>query len=351
MDYLKETFGKPSRKRTHIFIGISLFIIILIIIIIICSSSSGSESNSDNQKSSEDSTPKKKNFFESYINSKKYLYVWKYINADNLIKFLVDHKFSKIYLYIGCLEWDYENLINGKLYNTGDIDPKELIQKLISKNIEVELCTYLNDEVDNFENIDKMSNIAKSLAELQKSLKFTALHFDIEPQKDINLEALLHMYEECRKYIKVSAILKPGWLNKKMSSLESSFTSSEYFKKFKDCETYVDALMTVTDYSDIMAYSNKYDIIDTFLEKYEIICKRHREHVGKPILELDVKGGEDSIYYKYIEDHNNFFDYFVNISQKFDGVTIHHYTSWYKDLYCDSVEKDSIYYFGEPKQC
>jgi len=78
------------------------------------------------------------------------------------------------------------------------------------------------------------------------------------------------MYEECRKYIKTSAILKPGWLNLKMSSLESYFTSADYFKQFKDCETFIDAVMTVTDFSDLMAYSNIYSIVDGFLDKYEL---------------------------------------------------------------------------------
>ena len=159
------------------------------------------------------------------------------------------------------------------------------------------------------------------------------------------------MYEDSRKYIKVSAILKPAWLSKTMSSLASYFSSADYYKKFKDCETYVDAIMTVTDYSDVMAYSNKYEIVDTFLEKYDTIRKRHNSHIARPVLELDPKANDDSTYYRYEEDQNTFFNYFVSVSKRFDGATIHQYTAWYKDLYCDEVKKDSSYYFGGPKKC
>ena len=51
------------------------------------------------------------------------------------------------------------------------------------------------------------------------------------------------------------------------------------------------------------------------------------------------------------ENQDYFFNYFVNISKKFDGATIHQYEAWYKDLYCDKVTSESSYYFGEPKKC
>lgn len=346
---LKKTLSTPSKKRTHIFIGIAIFLLILIIIIICVAASGGKKEEDSKQGSPEEDGIDGKTPFDNYLNAKKYLYVWSYPKAENLIKFLVDHKYSKIYLYVGCIEWNYDNLIKGEFYNSGDKDAKELINKLISLNIEVELCIYLNDDPNDFSNVDKVPEIAKALAEVQKTLKFTALHFDVEPQYNKDLEALLKMYEECRKYIKTSAILKPGWLNIKMSSLESSFTSADYYKKFKDCETFIDAIMTVTDFSDLMAYSNTYTIIDNFLDKFETIRKRHNSHIAKPVLELNPEANEDSTYQRYKDDKDNFFNYFVNVSTKFDGVTIHHYTSWYEDLYCD--KSDSTYYFGNPKDC
>ena len=305
---LKNTLSVPSKKRTHIFIGIAIFLIVLIIIIICVAASGGKKEDKESKQSSpEEGDIEGKTPFENYLNSKKYLYVWSYPNAENLIKFLVDHKYSKIYLYVGCIEWNLDQLIKGEFYNSGDIDAKELIKRLISLNIEVEPCIYINDNPNDFTNIDKAPEIAKALAEVQKSLKFTALLFDVEPQHNENLEALLKMYEECRKYIKVSAILKPGWLNKEMSSLESSFTSADYYKKFKDCETFIDAVMTVTDYSDLMAYSNTYTTIDVFLDKYETIRKRHSSNIAKPVLELDPKIVTEGIAGEFKNNSTKFF--------------------------------------------
>ena len=190
---LKYSLITPSRKRKYIFLGIGIFIFIIVLIIIIAVSSSSSKSESESQPDKE-MIP-----FESYITTKKFLYVWTYPDAENFIKFAVDHKYSKVYIYVGCLEWNIDSFLNEKLYNAGDMDAKELIKKLKEKNIDVELCIYLNDKTDNFTNIEKMPDIANSLSRLQQELKFTALHFDIEPNDPKNYEALLHMYEDCRK--------------------------------------------------------------------------------------------------------------------------------------------------------
>ena len=289
--------------------------------------------------------------WELYLKTKKYLYVWGYPNTENFLQFVKDHNFSRVYLYIGCVQWDVDNLVNGNFYSAGDSDSKTLVQKLLDMGVEVEPTMYLNDGPNNFANVDKVEDVAKAMAELQKTLKFKALHFDVEPSSSGNYEALLKMYETARQYLKVSAILKPGWLSQKMSDIEKKFTSSEYYAKFKDCETFVDALMMVTDYSDLMAYSNTYEGINKFLDKYEVIRKRHPEHEAKPVIELDPSITNDGIYAKYKEDPDTFFSFLSQVSQQFDGITIHQYEVWAKDLYCEKVKKDTTYYFGEPKEC
>ena len=311
--------------------------ILLIIIIVVAASSSKSK--------------KKKTPFESYIDTKKNLYVWSYPNADNFIKFVVDHKYSKVFLYVGRIQWNLEEFLNGKLSNEGNMDAKELIKKLKEKKIETELCINLNDKPDDFENIDKIPEVANALSKLQKELKFTALHFDIEPNDVNNYEALLHMYEECRKKVKVSAIIKPKWLSLNMTTLEQYFNSSDYFKQFIDCETFAEAIIKVTDYSNIMASSNDYDIINQYLDIYKKIIKKYKSHKGTPILELEKVIKDYSTYQRYLENNNTFFNYFSDVSKKFGGVTIHHYTTWYQDLYCEFPEEKSEYYFGEPKIC
>ena len=334
---LKTTLLTPNKKRKYIFIGIGAFILILLIIIIVACSSS---------KSKKKLTP-----FESYINTKKYLYVWSYPNADNFIKFVLDHKYSKVYLYVGCLQWNLDEFLNGKLSNEGNLDAKELIKRLREKKVDVELCISLNDKPDNFENIDKLPEIADALSKLKKELKFTALHFDIEPNDPNNYETLLHMYEECRKKVKVSAIIKQKWLSINMTTLKQYFNSSDYFDQFKDCETFAEAIVKVTDYSNLMASSNDYNIINQYLDLYKKIIKKYKSHNGKPILELEKVNKDYSTYQRYLEDNTTFFKYFSEVSESFGGVTIHHYTTWYQGLYCEIPGEKSEYYFGEPKAC
>jgi len=56
----------------------------------------------------------------------------------------------------------FPSVIKGEFYNSGDIDAKELIKKLISLNIEVEPCIYINDNPNDFTNLDKAPEIAKA---------------------------------------------------------------------------------------------------------------------------------------------------------------------------------------------
>ena len=291
-----------------------------------------------------------KTAFENYIQTKKYLYVWSYPNTKNFLQFVLDHNFSRVYLYCGCIEWDYDNLSKGNFYNPGDTDAKGLIQTLISKNIEVEIAIYLNDSPNDFSNVEKVEQVAKAMGELQKTLKFKALHFDVEPTTSSKYESLLKMYENARQYVPVSAILKPGWLYKKMEEVKGKF-DEEYYEKFKDCDTLVDAIMTVTDFSDLMAYDNKYSTIEKYLEEYNIIRNRHPNHVAKPVLELDPNIVEEGIAAEFKANNTKFFEFLEKVSNQFDGVTIHNYRAWNLDLYCFKPAIDSIYYFGEPKEC
>ena len=288
--------------------------------------------------------------FEAYLQTKKYLYVWSYPNSDNFVKFVTQHNFTRVYLYCGCIEWDYDKLSKGNLYDSGDKDAKLLIQELLSKNIEVEIAIYLNDSPNDFSNVEKMEDVAKAMGELQKTLKFKALHFDVEPSSASVYPKLLQMYENARKYVPVSAILKPGWLYKQLEDVKGKF-DEDYYAKFQQCETLVDAIMLVSDYSELMAYDYRYSTIERFLNDYDVIRKRHPSHEGKPVLELDPNIVEEGISAEFKKDNTKFFEFLENVSKKFDGVTIHNYKSWNLDLYCFKPSSNSEYYFGEPKQC
>ena len=69
-----------------------------------------------------------------------------------------------------------------------------------------------------------------------------------------------------------------------MSDLESFFTSVDYYKQFKDCETFIDVIMIVTDYTDLIAYSDNYNNINSFLDKFETIRKKHTSNIAKSYL-------------------------------------------------------------------
>ena len=332
----------PSQKRTYFFIGTGIAFLIIIIIIIVAASSSSSD---------EKSTPTPSTPWEMYLEAKKYLYVWWYPNTTNFIQFVKDHKFSRVYLYIGTIQNNYDALIAEDFSDSGDTDAKIVMQKLIDMGVEVEPTIYLHNNPNNFDGVTKLEEVAKVLANLQKTIKFKALHFDVEPNHLNKFENLLNMYETVRPYLKVSAILKPAWLYQKMSALESKFTSADYFKKFKDCETFADALMMVSDYSDLMAYSNTYEKINEYLDLYEVVRKRHTNHESKPIIELNPDITDDGIYVKYEEDRDTFFKWVYDVSKRFDGINIHFYQVWAKDLYCEELEYNTPYYFGEPKDC
>lgn len=288
--------------------------------------------------------------FTTYLNTKKSLYVWGYPDTKNFLSFVKDHKFSKVFLYVGCIEWDVEKLSIGKFHSAGNSEAKDLVQSLIDMGVEVDLAIYLNDSPNNFANYEKVEDVAKAMGELRERLKFNALHFDVEPSSAGNFEKLVKMYEMARKYVPVSAILKPAWLSKKMADL-SEYFSEEYYSKYSKWETFIDVLMEVTDYSELMAYNSKYETVDRFLSQYDTIRKRHPDHVAKPVLETDPGVPNDGLYGAFVADNAKFFDYLAKVSKDFDGVTIHQYEVWYGNMYCGKPKKDSTYYFGEPKKC
>ena len=100
-----------------------------------------------------------------------------------------------------------------------------------------------------------------------------------------------------------------------MSSLEQYFESSDYFKKFKGCETFAETIVKVTNFSDVMAYSDKYSTIDNYLDIYENILKKYTSHVGMPVLELETSIVDYSTYARYKEDKKTFFEYLLKVSK------------------------------------
>lgn len=290
--------------------------------------------------------------FGKYLVSKKHLYVWGYPDTKNFLRFIRDQRFKRVYIYIGCIQWDGENLVKGKLFSAGDSDIMELVPRIRKLGIKVELVMYVNDGVNNMKNYEKVEEVAKKLKELQKTLDFSILHFDQEPSSPGVYPQLLDMFERARRYVKVSTTLKPKWLYDKMADIQSEFNET-YWEKFENCKTFADAIMTVVDSVDLMAYSSTYEGTRKLLDDFIVIKKRHPECEAKPAFELDPSDSlkTDSIYFSYIKDHDTFFKFANGVAEEFDGLTYHQYQVWNKDLYCEDTKRYASYHFGEPYDC
>lgn len=290
--------------------------------------------------------------FGKYLASKKYLYVWGYPDTENFVKFVRDQRFKRIYIYIGCMQWDADNLLQGKLYSAGDSDIEELIPRMRKLGVEVELVMYVNDGVNNMNRYEEVETVAQKIKAKQSKLDFSTLHFDQEPSSIAVYPKLLDMFDRVHRHIRVSTTLKPKWLYDKVSSFKEYFNST-YYEKFKDCETMADAIMKVVDSVDLMAYSSSYSGTRTLLDDFKTIIKRHPGVEAKPAFELDPneKLITDSIYFRYVEDHDKFFNFANGVAEEFDGLTYHQYQVWNKDLYCEDTKRYAKYYFGYPKKC
>ena len=284
------------------------------------------------------------------------MYIWEYYTADYILKLCEEHHFTRVYLSIGCIEtfWnDYYSQGNfpaaGEI---GDWDYETMIKKLNDINVEVELVTFLGGDPNNFNNVDRVDTVANIVKTLNQKVSIKALHFDQEC--DSNFEDLLKMYIRINEIFPASAILRPYWLNLKMSSLESQFTDKDFFNSFSDCDTLVDAIMKVTKYTDLMAYNQKYETVSGYMEKLSEIAKRHPDNEAKNVIEISGEDGvpeDDTLHQRYLEDKDKFFNFVYDMSVKYNGITIHYFETWYKTLYCVWPNINEPYDGGEPKEC
>ena len=135
-------------------------------------------------------------------------------------KFLVDHKFSKIFLYVGSIEDNKDQLLNGILYDAGNTNATVLIQDLVKLGIEVEIAIYVNGKVNDFTNVELVPKVAEALSKVKSKIGFSTLAFDQEPSDPAKYPVLLNMFEQSRKYIPVSTVLKPKWLYDKVADFK-----------------------------------------------------------------------------------------------------------------------------------
>ena len=323
----------PAKKLQKIYflIGLGIFIIFVAINIIYIE---------NNNKTS----------FELYLKSKKFLYIKEYSSAEKLIKFLKDHNFSKIYLFVGSMKTQFPKIKsdNNQLYNHGDMDIFKFKNILEENKIELVPFITLNDEED-YDNFQFFGAIPE-VCDIMSKLDFSTILLDLEPTQKTNFEVLLKTYENCGRYIKVSAILLSNWLNIKMSDLKNDI-SSGFYRRFQNYETFIDAILSITDYSVLKVNSSQYNTVNSILQEFDIIRKRHKSNKVTTILGIDPNHNETDLILRSNKDKDKFFDFFVKVTKKFSEVTINNYQWWYKDLYCEDPDTNITYYFGPPKDC
>ena len=341
--------SKKSLRNYLILISLIIVVIAIIVVIIVVVSKNNS---SNEQKEILNLTP-----WEKYKKAEKYLYIWEYFTPDYIISMCQEHHFTRVYLSIGCIEtfWD-KYYSKGKFPSAGEIgsiDYETFIKRLNEINVEVELVTFLAKNGDNFTNVDRVDKVANMVKELSKKVKIKALHFDQECSRN-SIEALLQMYLRVDKIFPVSAILRPNWLRSRLSHYKEKFTNQTFYEYFSDCETIVDALMKITKYTDLMAYNENYTVVSDYMEKLKTIASRHTNNEAKNIIEIgwgsNVPVG-DTLHQRYLEDKDQLFNFIYDMSEKYNGITIHYYERWYQSLYCSWPDIKKPYDGGEPKEC
>ena len=296
-----------------------IILILLIVVIVVATSKSkskeekgngedqgqGQETDQEQEDEEEDIT--KLTPWEKYKKAEKYLYIWEYYTPDYIINICKEHHFTRVYLSIGCIETFWDNYYSqGNFPASGEIgslDYETFIKKLNDINVEVELVTFLGTDGNDFTNVDRVDTVANLVKQLSKKVKIKALHFDQECEE--NFESLLNMYIRVNKIFPVSAILRPYWLNLKMSSLKEQFTDQTFYESFSDCETLVDALMKITKYTDLMAYNQNYDVVENYMKKLKTINSRHPDNEAKNIIEISGAAGvpeDDTMHQRYLEE-------------------------------------------------
>ena len=378
-DKSKKLFLSKTCRKKSLIIGLP-FLLISIIVIIIVFSVNSSSSNSENSPDSKSSSDKNQNTeeeqekeeeqakeeeeeenftpWQKYIKAEKYLYIWEYYTPDYILQLCQDHRFTRVYLSIGCIETFWDSYYSkGKFPASGEIgalDYETFIKKLNDINVEVELVTFLGSDPNDFTDINRVTKVASMVKELSKKVKIKALHFDQECGDNWSYENLLKMYIKINDIFPASAILRPFWLRLKMADLKNYFSDDTFYNNFSDCETLVDAIMKVTKYTDLMAYNQDYSIVTGYMEKLKEISSRHPDNEAKNVIEISGEDGvpeDDTLHQRYLEDHDKFFNFIYDSSISYGGITIHYYETWYKTLYCIWPRINIAYDGGEPKDC
>lgn len=257
-------------------------------------------------------------------------------NAERLVNFSRMHGFKRAIIYVGAVEWHWENYFSQFQLP----DQQEIVYlnyQLRQAGIEPVAAFYLNDDPNDLSNHLRAADVVQTIHAFNQAYPesaFFALEGDQEPNAvgedylAMN-QAMLDRKQVLGASFPVGAALRPRWLNRDSNyGLDSELA---------------DALTTL-DEGMIMAYSNQRNISRSFANR----SLEHSQSAGnKPIyvaietedLEGTI-GNEDSFYEMLAaEDKTEFFQMVVDMDEEYRahplyrGMVIHAYKGFFDVLF------------------
>ncbi|CAL6050389.1 Conserved_hypothetical protein [Hexamita inflata] len=276
---------------------------------------------------------------------------------DNLLEFAIYHGFKQLYLFAGSVEWDWEYSFSVHRLPEHDFFVEQL-KKLYANNIEVNLVVYLNDDVNNLANWERIKDVAETIKVVNEVVPVKTLHLDQEPSQPQQYEALINMLSMANSIYPTSSTVKPLWTRQKMEDVALFF--SEAFNKTISArntesetkfEYFVDMVINATDSSEMMAYSNEYAKIRSLSQFYV----ERTKIFGKPGTNIVETGfinqlpEAETLHYQFQKNPDEFFEFVSDMSKTYGTVVVHDYMQYYFTLYCNSPQ--NWVGLGPPKTC
>jgi hypothetical protein len=295
---------------------------------------------------------------DTYVKAHKGLYVWNASTkkptprasnhralaantdglADRLAAFAKLHGFTRVYLFAGSIQWDWESLYqHHKLFEEEKL--AETVAMLNRQGVEVHLMWYLNDEANDLQNHERAADLVNAVAgfnQRHKQAHISGLHCDQEPDKTEAYKALTEMFtqmsarnKELKAGLSLGAAFKPLWIRQ-------DWQSRKVFQHL------LDALDTAT----LMAYSNKPATVKQLAAPLLAYC----EKVGK-VADVAIETGgynaapEETFSEvvktdpaEFLEIAGSLADDFAKL-KGFDQLVIHAYAQYFNGLY--GIDPDS----------
>jgi len=143
---------------------------------------------------------------------------WGTSQIELLISVCQTHGFKRAVVFIGSLQWDWEDFQAEKIPHEEHF--RELFQALRQSNVLPYASFYLNDEPNNLTGWERAANVVSALYHFNQAYPDSAvagIDGDQEPssinEDYLNMNAAIkRRRDELHADLKLSAALKPGWL-------------------------------------------------------------------------------------------------------------------------------------------